>query len=222
MAISTAVKPIRGEDPVNKVAKTVTIADPPITNITGGCVHPSSTRSQKPLRQKGEDKKSILIRRESLNTASEHQYKSTSNSTNHHEIKKALPRRHSADTDCSNTTRPIAKSKPLSKTTDSVGHLKHREKPKTGLTNKNKGKNCKSQFQKPANLKGSIAKTPILQSSFQNTKTGKASGKQLHPNFLSGDGSGPNVVGSNNSNYFKTNSALNVTSTSNSGKVSLV
>ena len=221
MAISTAVKPVRCEDPVNKASKTVTIADPPITNGTCGCVHPSNTRPQKPLKH-GEDKKSILIRRESLNTTSEQQYKSTSNSSNHHEIKKALPRRHSADTDCSSTTRPIAKSKPLSKTTDSMGHLKHREKPKTGLTNKNKGKNCKSQFQKPANLKGSIAKTPILQSSFQNTKTGKASGKQLHPNFVSGDGSGPNVVGTSNTNYFKTNSALNVTSTSNSGKVSLV
>ena len=221
MAISTPVKPVRGEDPVSKSSKTVTIADPPITNITGGCVHPSNTRSQKPLKH-GEDKKSILIRRESLNTASEQQCKSNTNSSNHNGIKKALPRRHSADTDCSSTTRPIAKNKPLSKTTDSLGHLSHREKPKTGLTNKNQGKDCKSQSQKSAHLKNPIKKTAILQSSFKNTKTGKASEKKLHPNFVSGNGSGPNVVGTNTTNYFKTNSALNVTSSSSSGKVSLV
>ena len=69
MAISSAVHPVRVEstDGNQKAVKTVTIADPPIANITKGCIHQPNQHSLCPkcgtvsYKQTNQEKKSILI-----------------------------------------------------------------------------------------------------------------------------------------------------------------
>ena len=184
MAISSVVHAVRVEstDVNQKTAKTVTIADPPITSITKECVHQTNQHSLCPKcgivshKPTNHEKKSILICKEQ---SSDEAGKTQINSLNNED----LPRRFSDGITHISTIKPLKKQRQHSLTTDNIRDPNDNTKHKTVPSNKKRTvSNCKTQVQRSSSLKHPAKKTIVLQSSFKNTNSRNCDKRQSGTN----------------------------------------
>ena len=183
MAISSAVHPVRVEKiyPDHKVVKTVTIADPPITERSKRCSHHSKPNipcpnccvfSPEPIK----DKKSILIHKE---------HPSNNSKTIQSD---ALPRRHSDDYVLTSTNHGNKQTKNIK----SVGSANSSNKSIRNVTTitSNDKKSAQTTIQRSSSLKNPPRK-PLIQANTKVTKDAK------HDKRQSGESHSGNRTGGN-------------------------
>ena len=184
MAISSAVHPVRVEkiDPDHKIVKTVTIADPPITERSKRCSHHSKPNVSCPncsvsSPEQIKDKKSILMNKEHPSNISK-----TIQSY-------ALPRRHSDDyavlTSTSQGYKQTKHIKPVGSANSSNKSIKNI----TSMTSNDK-KSAQTTIQRSSSLKNP-PKKPLIQANTKVTKDSK------HDKRQSGEGNSGNRTGGN-------------------------
>ena len=185
MAISSAVHPVRVEkiDPDHKVVKTVTIADPPISDRSKRCPHHSKPNVPCPncsfsSPEQIKDKKSILIHK---------QHSSTDSKTIQSDV---LPRRHSDDyavlTSTNHGNKITKHNKPVGSANSSNKSIRNA----TVITSNDK-KSDQTTIQRSSSLKNPPRK-PLIQANTKVTKDAKHDKRQSGESHL-GNRTGGNL-----------------------------